>query len=65
MSQIDLTKEESERVPAMVFGAFCFDIFLVRGMELGFKDLGEELLRHQLQLLDLFLDGSTHRLDLG
>jgi hypothetical protein len=42
---MDLTKDDSERVPAMVFGAFCFDFFLAAGMGLGFKSLGKEFLR--------------------
>ena len=32
MSQMDLTKADSERVPAMDFGAFFFCCFLARGM---------------------------------
>jgi len=32
MSQIDLTKDDNERVPAMVFGAFCFSCFWPLGM---------------------------------
>jgi hypothetical protein len=55
---MDLTKDDSERVPAMVFGAFCFGFALARGMRLGFKDLGEELLRNQFKFRDLFQDGA-------
>ena len=43
MSQMDLTKADSERVPAMAFGVFCFGCFLKRGIELRVKNLGEEL----------------------
>jgi|GEM_PF-6597114 len=32
MSQMDLTNEESDRVPAIVFGLFSFRWFLARGI---------------------------------
>jgi hypothetical protein len=35
MSQMDLTNDDNERVPAMVFGPFCFGFFLALGMESG------------------------------
>jgi len=35
MSQIDLTNDDSERVPAMVFGGFCFGCFFPLGMGQG------------------------------
>ncbi len=60
MSQMDLTNDDSERVPAIVFGAFCFGFFLAAGMGLGLKDFGEELLRQQLNLACLFKNGGTH-----
>ena len=63
MSQMDLTKAESERVPrwssASSSSISCFGV-----AQLSFKDLGEELLRHQFKLLELLLDGDPHRLDL-
>lgn len=32
MSQMDLTKDDNDRVPAMVLGAFCFGFLLMFGM---------------------------------
>ena len=45
MSQMDLTKDDSERVPAIIFGLFCLGLFLARGMGLDSKVFGQELLR--------------------
>ena len=50
---MDLTKDDSERVPSMVFGAFCVGFILARGMGLESKNLGEELLWHQLKFRGL------------